>query len=64
MKQNNSTLTNDTAIIDIIDLHPQEMQLIRSIRSNWRFGEVTILIRDGLPYRLRRITEFADLNEK
>lgn len=53
--------SNDTSIIEIIDLHPQEMELIKNLRSKWRFGEVTLVMRDGLPYRLRRIVEFSDL---
>jgi len=51
---------NDTTII--IELHPCEIQLIRSLRNNWRYGEVTIIIRDGIPIRLKRIEEFLDLD--
>ena len=46
----------------IIELHPQEMQLIKALRNNWRFGEVTILVREGIPYRLKRVEEFIDLD--
>lgn len=62
MQQKNSTssLNVDTDII--IELHPKEIQLIKAIRNNWRFGEVTILVRDGLPYRLKRVQEFLDLD--
>lgn len=49
----------DTAII--IELHPKEIQLIKSLRNNWRFGEVTIIVRDGIPCRLKRVEEFLDL---
>ncbi len=45
----------------ITELHPKEMELLRALRTQWRFGEVTILMRDGLPFRLRRVTEFDDL---
>ena len=54
--------TDSSRFIDIISLHPNEMQLIRSIRYNWRFGEVTVLVRDGIPYRMKRVTEFIDLS--
>lgn len=54
-------LSNDTTII--IELHPNEIQLIKSLRKNWRYGEVTIIVRDGVPVRLKRIEEFIDLNE-
>ena len=56
-------MKGDTTI-EIITLHPNEMALIRSIRTQWKFGEVTILVRDGLPYRMRRVTEFIDLVDK
>jgi hypothetical protein len=53
---------NDTTVI--IELHPFEMQLIRQLRNNFRFGEITIIMRDGIPQRLKRITEFADLDTR
>ena len=52
-------LADDTTII--IELHPNEIALIKALRNNWRFGEITILVRDGIPYRLRRVQEFIDL---
>jgi len=55
-------LADDTTVI--IELHPNEMQLLRNLRTNFRFGEVTIIMRDGLPFRLKRVTEFADLDKK
>ena len=51
--------SNDTTLIEIVELHPQEIQLLKSLRHNWRFGEVTILVRDGLPFRLLRSLTFA-----
>ena len=56
-------MKSDT-VIEILELHPSEMQLIRNLRKNWKYGEVTIIMRDGLPVRLRRVTEFADLTGK
>lgn len=59
-----STLTrqqNDTEIIEIIDLHQQELQLIKALRYNWRHGEITILVKDGLPFRIKRVWENLDL---
>lgn len=55
---------NDTAFIEIMNLHPNEMQLIKAIRNNWRFGEVVIKVRDGLPVRLVRVQEFISLDGK
>jgi len=58
--KNQSNFLNDTTVI--IELHPQEIQLIKSLRNNWRFGEVTIIVREGIPYRLKRVEEFIDLD--
>lgn len=55
-------IQNDTTII--IELHPNEIQLIKALRNNWRFGEVTIMVRDGVPCRLKRVEEFIDLDKK
>jgi len=57
------TQSNDT-LIEILELHPKELELICNLRKNWRFGEITIIMRDGLPVRLRRIVEFEDLEKK
>ena len=57
-------LQNDTTIIEIIDLHPYEIQLIRQLRGKFRFGEITVIMKDGIPFRIKRITEFANLDEK
>ena len=60
--QSNFDTMQDTSYIEIISLRPQEIQLIKSLRNNWRFGEVVIIMRDGIPTRLKRVTEFIDLN--
>ena len=52
---------NDTTLIEILELHPYEMELIRSIRHRWRFGEMTIFVRDGLPQRIMRVQEFINM---
>ena len=59
-----STQTNDSEIIEIVHLHPNEMQVIRAIRNQWRFGDITIKVRDGLPFRMLRVQEFVDLGGK
>ena len=56
--------TNDTTLIEIMSLHPNEMQLLKAIRNQWRFGDITVRVRDGLPFRLLRVQEFIDLDEK
>jgi hypothetical protein len=65
MDLNNKPSTTNSYDTDIIiELHPYEMQLIRQLRNNFRFGEIVILVREGLPYRLKRVTEFSDLDTK
>lgn len=54
---------NDTTIIEILTLHPQEMELLKAIRNRWKFGEITIMARNGLPFRLLRTQEFIDLTK-
>lgn len=60
-KNRDSTLTGNDTIIEILELHKNEMQLIHNLRNNWKFGEVTIIMRDGIPVRLRRVVEYSDL---
>lgn len=45
-----------------MDLRPQEMELLKMLRSRFRFGDVTIKMRDGIPFRLVRTQEFSDLS--
>jgi hypothetical protein len=63
MNDNFSTLDNKSDSTVIIELHPCEIQLIRALRNNWRFGEVTIIVREGIPVRLKRVEEFIDLTK-
>lgn len=55
-------LQSDTTVIEILELHPQEVELLRHLRTRFKFGEITIIMRDGLPARVKRITEFGDLD--
>ena len=56
-----STRNNDTTQIEIMHHHPNEIQLIKAIRNQWRFGDITIKVRDGLPFRMVRVQEFIEL---
>ena len=49
--------------IELLEMSPAEMQLIKVIRNSLRFGDVTVKIRDGQPYRIVRIQEFVDLEQ-
>lgn len=51
-------------VFEILELNPHEMELIKSIRTRWRFGEITVQVRDGVPFRLVRVQEFIDLSKK
>jgi hypothetical protein len=54
IKQSNDTL------IEILELHPNELSMLRDMRTRFKFGEVTIIMRDWLPVRWKRITEFGE----
>ena len=56
-----SDTTSDTTI-EILELHPSEVHLLKVLRGSLPFGEVTIKMRDGLPVRLVRVQEFVDLS--
>lgn len=46
----------------IEQLHPKEIALIMALRNKWRYGDVVVLMRDGLPQRLKMVTQFDDLD--
>lgn len=41
-------------------VHPLEEQLLKMLRQRWRFGEVIVLMRDGLPRRILKAYESED----
>jgi hypothetical protein len=53
---------NNDSVIEILELHPNEMELIRRLRTSLKFGEMTITMRDGLPVKITRIVEIENLN--
>ena len=55
---------SDTTVIEILELHPSEVQLLSSLRKRFRFGEVLIVMRDGLPVQLKRTVEYENLTDK
>lgn len=46
----------------IVELHPFELELIKRIREKYRFGEITIEIRNGLPDRVVKEVQFERLS--
>lgn len=45
-----------------MELHPVEQELILRIRKKFRYGEVTVETRDGLPYRIGRTISYERLD--
>jgi Holliday junction resolvase-like predicted endonuclease len=45
-------------------LRPEEVVLILALRNKFRYGEVNVLMRDGIPQRLLKVEIFVDLKEK
>jgi hypothetical protein len=46
----------------VIELHPKELALIFSLRNKFKFGEVVVVMRDGVPQRLKQVVVFDDLS--
>ena len=44
-----------------MELHPAEVDLIQRIRSKYRWGEIVVEMRDGLPDRIGRTTIYEKL---
>lgn len=45
-----------------MELQPQEVDLINQIRNKFRYGEIVVETRDGLPYRIGRTTVYEKLS--
>lgn len=45
------------------DLTANEQALIIALREKFRYGEVIVIMRDGVPFRLKKVTEFEDLSK-
>lgn len=59
----NNKLTPEKVTLPALgELHESEHRLILAIRHKYRFSEVKILTRHGLPYRLKITERFEDLN--
>ncbi len=56
-KPNNDSIFGNDTLIQILELHPSEMQLLHALRTRFKFGEVTIRTHNGLPFEWRRVTE-------
>jgi len=45
----------------VIRLTPREFALIVALREKYRFGHVTLLLRDGVVQRLEAVEDFKDV---
>ena len=48
--------------VDLGELHENEKRLILAIREKYRFAEIKIQTRHGLPYRLKIAERFENLS--
>jgi len=46
----------------IIELHPKEIVLLLALRNKFRYGDVIIKMKDGVPMRLAKAYEFDELD--
>lgn len=43
------------------ELHALEIELIRRIREQYRFGEISLITHEGLPQKIKQVTVFESL---
>ena len=41
----------------LVKLHPKEYELIQLIRTQFRYGKIEIMLKDGLPYQILKTVE-------
>ena len=46
----------------LINLHPKELALILALREKFPFGDVVIVMRDGVPQMIKQALIFDDLD--
>jgi len=49
---------------EIIELHPNEVNLIKRMRQQYRFGEILVVVQDGIPQRIRRAVISDNLKDE
>jgi hypothetical protein len=40
---------------ELKNLHPNEISLLEKIRTKYRFSEITIIVQDGIPLRIKEV---------
>ena len=43
-------------------LHPNEVEIIESIRKRYRYGKIEVITRDGIPIAIEKTVERQSLN--
>jgi len=56
-KQNQNSQKNK-----IYPLNKNEENLIRLIKTKYRYGEIIVICHDGIPQRIKRVDVFDDLH--
>lgn len=46
---------------DIKELHPKERELLRLIRTRFRYGRLTIITHDGVPQKVEETVKYDAL---
>lgn len=46
-----------------MQVHPTEKELLLRLRTRYRFGEVLIEMKDGLPFRMAKTVVYEKLSE-
>lgn len=47
-----------------MEVHPKEKELLDFLREKFRYGEVVVSMRDGLPYRIAKAVEYITIDGK
>ena len=46
----------------VMELHPNEAELIDQIRTRYRFGRVEVITKDGIPVAIEKTVERSSLS--
>ena len=56
-------MSNEEEKIELGELHEMEKRLIFSIRTKYKYADMRIITKDGLPFRLKIVERFEDLSQ-
>ena len=55
---------NTNELEKLMPLHPNEIRLLTKIREDYKYGEITIKIQDGIPLRIEKGMISENLSQK